>query len=236
VTCTIDTSVQRCGVCGDGIVDAELGEQCDGDNLDGQACPPPGGSLQCQACRFDLSGCETCGNGKRDAGEACDPEVGLGGLGQPASCSSLASPNPAKPYASGTVQQCKADCDWWRGSCSYCGDGVVDDKLNLDVNQPEVVSPREVCDGVAADPVQLVAYCGQVCGSAIAHHCNFACRTDCAGFAIEIAPPDPGCCRLSGQPCPTSPSDTPCCYEPHFIGDPTCEAITMGSQITNVCR
>jgi hypothetical protein len=78
--CTFDTSActTGTGVCGDGILD--VGEQCDGTNLNGHTCVTRGfggGELGCSSlCRFDTSGCTAppadCGNGKIDGYEQCD--------------------------------------------------------------------------------------------------------------------------------------------------------------------
>jgi cysteine-rich repeat protein len=74
--CTYDTS--SCGGrCGDTMIDNDDGEECDGVNLNGNACQTlgfTGGALACSAdCRFDISGCmSVCGNGVVDGGEACD--------------------------------------------------------------------------------------------------------------------------------------------------------------------
>jgi|WetSurMetagenome_2_1015567.scaffolds.fasta_scaffold245351_2 hypothetical protein len=64
--------------CGDFVVDADRGEQCDGTNLGTDTCLTLGfyhGELACQAdCHYDLSGCTgTCGDGVVDpAYEECD--------------------------------------------------------------------------------------------------------------------------------------------------------------------
>ena len=74
--CTFDTSActTGTGVCGDGILD--VGEQCDGTNLNGHTCVTRGfggGELGCSSlCRFDTSGCTNCGNDVIDDGEECD--------------------------------------------------------------------------------------------------------------------------------------------------------------------
>ncbi|PKN24768.1 MAG: hypothetical protein CVU65_10825 [Deltaproteobacteria bacterium HGW-Deltaproteobacteria-22] len=67
--CQWDLSVcaQRCG---DGIIQAAYGEDCDAENLAGNTCLSlalGGGTLSCsQNCRFDTTGCEAmfvCGDG-----------------------------------------------------------------------------------------------------------------------------------------------------------------------------
>jgi len=74
--CTWDFSACG-GRCGDSIVEAEHGEQCDGDNLNGNTCQSlgfSGGVLSCsEFCQYDLSGCVTaCGNGYTEGQESCD--------------------------------------------------------------------------------------------------------------------------------------------------------------------
>jgi len=61
-------------ICGDGVIDG--GEECDGSNLGGQTCAGLGlgytsGTLSCDSCSFDVSGCTT----------TAPPSVGGGGGG-----------------------------------------------------------------------------------------------------------------------------------------------------------
>lgn len=54
-----------------------MGEECDGQNLNGNSCQSMGfmgGTLTCsENCTYDLSGCTTvCGNSIREVGETCD--------------------------------------------------------------------------------------------------------------------------------------------------------------------
>ncbi len=63
--------------CGDGFLDP--GEQCDGDDLNGESCESLGyyivtGQLACSAtCQFDTSACgHRCGDGLLDVQEDCD--------------------------------------------------------------------------------------------------------------------------------------------------------------------
>jgi cysteine-rich repeat protein len=65
------------GRCGDGLVQTDPGEVCDGSDLQGRSCADLGylsGSLGCGPdCQWDVSGCETnCGDGVLDFGEVCD--------------------------------------------------------------------------------------------------------------------------------------------------------------------
>jgi hypothetical protein len=59
--------------CGNGEID--LGEECDGDDFDGQTCKTLGyvkGKLGCNQCQFNTSKCTLCGNGELNDGEQCD--------------------------------------------------------------------------------------------------------------------------------------------------------------------
>jgi len=67
--------------CGNGVIDP--GEECEGDNLDGQQCtdlqsPNPefnfnGGTLSCNSsCQFNTYFCTYCGDGVKNDGEQCD--------------------------------------------------------------------------------------------------------------------------------------------------------------------
>jgi hypothetical protein len=65
--------------CGNGVVD--MGEQCDGMNLNGQSCASqgyPGGNLGCDgACHYNYAGCWQCGNNIVDPNEDCDGGLGM---------------------------------------------------------------------------------------------------------------------------------------------------------------
>ena len=88
--CTFDVSA--CGHrCGDGSIEADEGEVCDGSNLAGQTCAAhgfSGGVLRCAAdCTWDLGGCAgQCGNGMLEGAEACDDDNGAAGDGCSAAC------------------------------------------------------------------------------------------------------------------------------------------------------
>ncbi len=75
-TCKFDKTGCELG-CGNGVVDEESGEECDGADLGGKTCADVGGfnagTLACNdQCRFDTSGCSVCGNGLLEGDEACD--------------------------------------------------------------------------------------------------------------------------------------------------------------------
>ncbi len=101
--------------CGDGTIDP--GEDCDGDALGGATCETLGfsrGALGCDACAYDVSGCDTpCGDGAIDPGEDCDG-ADLGG----ASCASIGLMDGALA--------CSTDCTFDRLGCFGCGNGRID--------------------------------------------------------------------------------------------------------------
>ena len=121
--CQFDTS--DCGVarCGDGSVQENHNEQCDGTELNGQSCLSLGyerGTLACTAaCRFDISDCVgsgACGDGIIQHPEECDGNQ-LNGQ----TCQSLG-------FYVGTLV-CGSNCQFDFTSCSgRCGDGLIDDQ------------------------------------------------------------------------------------------------------------
>lgn len=106
-----------CDDCGNGDID--MGEVCDGGNLDGESCQSQGfdgGSLQCNGnCDgFVTSNCSTCGNGVVESGEACD-----GGNLDGETCQSL-------PGFIGGNLSCNGSCQYNTNGCtpvaSWSGD------------------------------------------------------------------------------------------------------------------
>jgi len=109
--CEIDTS--SCGneppECGNDAV--EVGEVCDGTDLDGHTCADhgfTGGRLGCRTdCGgFDIDRCNTCGNGTVETGEVCDD----GNIEDDFTCAA----------------DCRADCGIGYGTCdgntsTFCG-------------------------------------------------------------------------------------------------------------------
>lgn len=124
--------------CGDGVRQAELGEDCDGADFDGKTCINmgyAGGSLSCtHGCLIDTTGCtwppKVCGDGivskpnDVDFTEQCDGVVV--GIGCP------------PEYYGGSVL-CTRACTYDYSNCTSvqpprCGDGYVN-------------TPNEQCDG-----------------------------------------------------------------------------------------
>ena len=153
--------------CGDGVIDTELGEQCDGRNVGGYTCQDVdpntlGGVLRCHnpghenECKFDLSTCErpTCGNNIAEAGEQCDGYDLKGesciGMGHDAGTLKCYGPDDENP------------CTYDESGClnsPYCGDGYVD------------VSEGEECDGTSLN--------GETCQSLGFLGGNLFCTSDC---------------------------------------------------------
>jgi hypothetical protein len=117
MACTVVADAETCGRCGDGIVDAVRGEECEGDF--GEELCAAGGAVPCVGCLLRHDQCETCGNGVDDPGEECDPAGGS--FAVPISCVELAPRFPAKPYAGGTTSTCTPLCTHDRSGCTYCG-------------------------------------------------------------------------------------------------------------------
>ncbi len=158
-TCTLDVSPCLAeGRCGDGAIQTQYGERCEGTDLGGATCASlgwHGGALACGLdCRHDTTGCEAtgrCGDGvvQPDAGEACDGEA----LGDQ-TCESLG-------FYGGTLT-CGSDCAFDTAACEQelrCGDGLL---------QPEW---GEICDGDNLD--------GETCLTLGFHGGALACSDDC---------------------------------------------------------
>ncbi|MBU1510633.1 hypothetical protein KKD52_09765, partial [Myxococcota bacterium] len=145
------------GRCGDGQIQTQYGEECDGAELGEGTCVDQGmgsGVLACSTqCRFDLSGCAAaavCGDGLiATPAEECEP----GDL-QDQTCFTLG-------YYGGNLA-CGGDCRFDLASCQSagrCGDGT----LHADFG--------EICDGYSLG--------GVTCEELNYHGGTLACATDC---------------------------------------------------------
>lgn len=172
-TCT--DGLCRRGGCGDGRIDPDRGEECDGDNVGGDSCDARGyyfGQVVCSSdCTLNATGCTGfCGNGVLEPGEFCDVEQhtltckDIGYYGGTLECAQSHLLSAPDPNANGCLAPpTGAGCD------GYCGDGV----LQLD----------EPCDGeVHADSNGCLAY-GAVGGT-------LGCSKTCT--------PDPSTCETAG--------------------------------------
>ncbi|MBU1238764.1 hypothetical protein KKF84_05545 [Myxococcota bacterium] len=172
LTCNSDCTLNlvQCigqGFCGDGVINMEFGEECDGDELDEQDCETLGfyeGSVACtDSCAFDTSQCMgRCGDGEITHGEECDGE----NFGEMTVCSDL---HPM--YHSGTLT-CTSECLISEEECNYCGDGIINGDEECDgVNVGEATCHSEdplyydaegtlACDDVCTLEFAQCNYCG----------------------------------------------------------------------------
>jgi hypothetical protein len=241
-TCTLLNDREHCGICGDGFVDPQLGEACDGSNFAGKVCPSGNGQLQCtDACELDLSRCDPCNNGEVDEGEECDPAQG-GGLVSPRQCAGtkgtppLESPRPDVPYTHGETTSCENTCRFDRLPCSYCDNGSLDGPLLVDENGN--TSLAEWCDRDAFDDAELRNEIGGFCydlDTGVEMRPNVGCADDCRGF---VARSGPACCVKKGQPCAAEGDQFPCCYAVDHPDDPEICSVVIDDQgqIQNLCK
>jgi subtilisin-like proprotein convertase family protein len=140
--------------CGDGDVDLQADELCDGDNLDGRDCVSEdfaGGVLACNPdCTLDTSGCTfECGDGDVQGDEQCESNDLDGGT-----CIT-------QGFEGGDLE-CNADCTYDTTACENyeCGDNLQ--------------AGPEVCDGTDLD--------GEDCQSLDFDSGTVTCLADCSGF------------------------------------------------------
>jgi hypothetical protein len=141
-TCVEGVGCEQIIVCGDGAIN--IGEECDGANLNGETCDTatnganPLGVLSCNAnCTLNATSClpETCGDGLIDPGEECDSN-NLNGE----TCGSAT--NGAEPL--GAIS-CNADCSLNISACqpnNNCGNNTIDVGEECDGNNLN----GETCD------------------------------------------------------------------------------------------
>jgi len=109
--CELDTS--SCCACGNDVIEAACGEQCDGTALGDGACGK-GGPISClSSCLgWNFNACHRCGNGVREGFEECDDDD-LGGTTCPQG-------------SSGGAPVCTAHCELDSAPCIQCGDGELE--------------------------------------------------------------------------------------------------------------
>ncbi len=155
--CSIDYSAcQSSTACGNGIVEVELGEECDRESLNGNTCQLLGyhsGAIDCKSdCTLDLSDCISsgqCGDGSiQDIYETCDG-------------TNLGSENcEGVGYYGGTLT-CDSNCTFNYFGCEAfgrCGDGLVQSEF-------------EICDGEVAE--------GTTCHALGFFQGDLACGANC---------------------------------------------------------
>jgi len=184
------------GRCGDGVIQGDYGEACDGFALGGETCTGLGwygGQLACtDDCTYDQSPCEAagrCGDGRLQdgAGERCDGDD-LGAL----TCAALF------PGYDGGEVACAADCTPDTSGCARCGDGVIQ------------AGAGELCDGTdlaGAECEDLGLYAGTLacapgCDDFDSSACGGACGDgwvqDGFGEDCEAGLPLDSCCGQEG--------------------------------------
>lgn len=235
MTCEIINDATQCGVCGDGRVDEMLGEECDGDQLNGASCPSGKGALQCSpSCTFDYSACDRCGDRVKDPDEECDSKADEDdGITTPRPpCVDLESPYANLPYAGGTPGPCTDECKWNRITCHYCGNGTIDTNRLVDANGN--VAPPELCDLAALNQTLLDDTlsddpCTSMDGDL---RSQVVCRDDCTVQRLG------NCCVNAGKPCPGAGEGT-CCYaletEGFTPGDDACAESFNGELLFEAC-
>ncbi|MGB1016422.1 MAG: hypothetical protein ACPG4T_19950, partial [Nannocystaceae bacterium] len=232
-TCQIIKSAAQCATCGDGVVDGD--EQCDSDNLQGQACLA-GGTLRCVNCMIDKTGCNTCGNGNHDPGEECDYRMpNIEELAAEISCLGLTSPFIGSPYGGGGTTRCNTECKWDRNTCSYCGNNIINDSQELELGGR--VDSKESCDGDAeVSMTELHAFCKNECKTEAEveciHKCSDACELELQTEADGLE--QPACCIKSGEACP-GPDDPPCCWTVENPGEPIPSACEKVNDTLSIC-
>lgn len=232
--CTLVRTIVQCAVCGDDEVDPEVGEECDGSNLNGAFCPGSSALPRCTSdCLLVYDTCPTCGNGVTDEGEECDP-AGGGLAGPLRSCEELPS-STDQEYTSGFYAACDDDCTFSRAGCGFCGNGKLEGILPLDLKGSVTVS--EVCDRGDFDDLLIESNHGNSpCYEQSGQRPVVTCNENCLSF--EKNEPEE-CCLLSGEPCPSNGTNPRCCYEvDHPEHDDVCAGyidIETG-QIREVCR
>jgi subtilisin-like proprotein convertase family protein len=140
--------------CGDGFVELQDGELCDGDNLDGRTCITEdfsGGALACNPdCTLDTSGCTyACGDGEVQGDEQCEAD-------------DLDGNTCITQGFEGGDLECNADCTFNLTACENydCGDNLQ--------------GGPEVCDGTDLD--------GEDCESLDFDSGTLGCLADCSDF------------------------------------------------------
>ena len=247
--------------CGDGIVDADLGEECDcGDD-------PNDVPLSCRGSNDDAAAdhCRTncrnpsCGDGTLDLAEECDDGNTLDDDGCSAACLREVCGNgrveSVEVCDDGNVAYrdgCSGDC----ASTEVCGNGYVDDRLD----------PPELCDcGVHPGPVPpgCIAHNGEpnsictancetrFCGNGVLNadlgevcddgnrvdgdQCSADCLSTevCGNAYTDFAIEDPELCDCGVDPYPVPPGCIAHNGEPGSICTSDCQTRFCGNDIIN---
>ncbi len=218
-----DGNGQHKNKCGNGVL--EYGEVCDGStdascySFDASKDWQPGGIPGCSdACTLTQGSCAessiitTCGNGKLDAGEACD---GTQFANPSQTCASIMGAG-----ATGTLR-CNA-CRISTANCiasSLCGNGQID--------------PGERCDGTNFDGKSCATFAGEgATGSLSCIGCATIDATNCIPSASEC-----GNNRIDpGEACDGDDIGDVTCNDliigGDYIGTPRCNETCSGFYVT----
>jgi cysteine-rich repeat protein len=192
--CTFDTGgcINYQNPCGNGKLEVDSGEECDGSNLNAMACPF-GGSLKCYSnCTYDLRGCyppaNFCGDGRIQPGEQCDKSIPSG-----MNCSLLNS-----IFTGGNLRCDTNKCLYDISSCTgaatsgSCGDGVVERPNSLGFNEqcddmigtegkicsdinPALTGNELTCTNCMYDTSKCIAISGGSCGDGAKNQLSEEC-------------------------------------------------------------
>ncbi|GEM_PF-2384791 len=211
VTCDAHCKhVLSCDSCGNGIVEPDLGEECD----------PSAGCDQDDDCEDD----ETCDIHTH----TCIGEIGVSPLIACSSVKSLADSKDfdTKPYVSGAINpsSCTDQCLWVRTSCGFCGDSYLD-KTYSDYGPGGGYIPiaAEACDSDNVPASLEESFCQEHCArgsSELTFGCRYRCNDRCTSLLPpEDEPPQPEvrhemfeCCLASGTSCSFNNPVLPCCW------------------------
>ncbi|MFH1047741.1 MAG: Ig-like domain-containing protein [Patescibacteria group bacterium] len=203
--CTLSCTIEEM-FCGNGIIDADQGEECDAGNGNGVVCDPPLGGGTCDYCG---NGCKVqtnlCGNATLDAGEQCDL-----GADNTLQCTVVLSPENPDGDCTWCTRWCKADLN-------RCGDGIQDDGEECD--RGEWSSRATTWNGkmcFVSDGADSCTWCTEGC-------------TEAYGFCGNgVLEPE------KDEQCDAGSANGTVCDPP--LGGGTCEYCASGCQIaTNLC-
>ncbi|HWB74570.1 MAG TPA: hypothetical protein VG755_06435 [Nannocystaceae bacterium] len=228
-TCELEADEMVCAKCNDGVHVIGL-EECDLVAPMNAECGM-GGQPSCIDCMISYESClPYCGDGDVDPAEECDPDPNdEAGLATTVSCDAedeshlprvQSAQGSAARFGSGETTCDASTCHWFRQSCSYCGNGTLEDTiLPKDPYNPAVLSLAEWCEGEVYSKTALEAYYD---GCSESQRPNVSCAKPgepdaCRGFIDH----DDGelCCQLEDELYPGDDASLRCCWEYEHPGE-----------------